>query len=1770
MSSASPRYFHAAELRQRFVDQLDEALHAGRLGSRDQLWLKSLIRQPVADDPDPVRVDRISLGDDSLEPLALSSTLLLSHSNSTDDTSIYLYTLTGGFEVFADRHLLSSALRTRFADGDATALFEQEKIEGDVFNALMLAIVDRQAERLGQVAAQLKLTPSLYDAATAGVTRQLRKTLPHLTMNPQTHLLQIVPDSKDDAEPFAVTRTLAQAAFDDCCNLEQTQGYSRQFLDPNGAIASAADSALFVQALADTVNEVGDDYRTLLKAFWASAWRGGQTRRDLASGTLHGSISREVHRLRHDGTLNLHLLDALTPLLQSGSPGRATGKALRCHRLAVRVGDGAYQDLACTFVVQVQKGSQQLLLWFSPDHTFVEFADLTTMATYLDTQQGRDRIRPTLALEHQSMLKDAGLFHLRMSEMPGALFADRVKSIIDLQARNLDYALGLSRTPAEAMAMIDDALDVRQLLDPLQLQFSAGRWRAEAPSSFSDAWLSPEAVTSVSAQLTVPTGDGDATAPTAEADTQSVDSPTPASSWLKQTEDFDERAERLRGLDNVLLDYAGHALQPYVSVLMGGGVRASEVEVLWAKGAPVESLPDAAEGASVSAEGAQLSESIDLVSLLLERVSGRRPQKLATDARVSLKPSTASGSTGLGLVDYMLDKVSKGFADHYVERFKASCSESQRQGNRHLQPWRAALSLREGAMRLDLALSKRQEWIDQPSLVLARQVMNRPPRPLREGLTEPACEVFSVSLSAGDSPAATLCDTLILRQPVDQTSAVVLWSCVLGWRQFASIQVLRDSLQKQLHGVERERWLELLGDRDRAPLRNHLLKASDNQVDITLNPIPGHAIEALQQCMLDRKQQDLREFCSQAFGAGFEAPLITRIARAAERDGQLSAMIDALSVRIADSLFEALLPPWVTSAPLVDLMLYNDIWRRYYLASDGGKDFLFDVPLVQDYARKRVTEQLKLDFPGQSLDPDRITVTSRRYATALPALGQLPSAIPAATIVHTQSLTAYAINRFVTDQGTVLSFDSTDQPQAMNVLTTGYLQGLVKRLDIGTAYLKLLRQALNPEDANYALRNRLFVEQLPPTLLALALAEKLKRKLSAKAYEYLSCVVEMPDGIARKPVGETRVILSPMKLVADAGMTPDTVTGVYLICPLDPDNGPLVLYAMFHSPFTFREYASQQALMDDIRTDEALQQLLLERVDPEVHRRYAHGGFVEPHLPFSVGLYDVPIRAPGPVTLDLDEMKGNALQYLFSGTVKLLLDMGVSNSVTNDQADQASRAFLATLGLEQALMLLPGKLAAMVTLWQSQTLFRASAVSASGHLWGKALSEFSAALGVMATAREQALEEAVLEDPISTEPSSTQDDRNAVPSAFSWRRAVLSAEQRRQLQALEARSVALTDMRHDKLLNLYRDRQNTPYAVVDGKVYQVRDVPDEGKWMIVGADGTAGPQLVLGADQRWQLDLGMRLRGGGGVVTKLKSMRVAFNAEDIIVIEATGMPEIRALYRDRARRIGQAHLSARRYLENCLDNLNVHRRGTPLDARVTRIVNDFFGTTTPGQTLLGEVENTIKALYDAIMDDTLSPFSSRRFVVGTTRSGHESVTAFVIKADPKQRVFLTELFFDVPRFSLNSQAAAQGFDASVHYRAANLIHELTHLALDTHDIAYLESMAPYPDLLLGNTSDEIALKVHIERLHTRRFCHRSDRDALFTLREDGQKRDITQADGDGYDFILRHTGASNLNEARNVFLSDSIRRSKVMLGNADSLTLLVLLLGRTRFFVAAP
>jgi hypothetical protein len=464
MSTSAVAYFQPLCLKHRYIDELEYASRSSRLAAHESSWLQTLIYPPEPGDPDPVRVDRITLEEGAIRPFELAGALLLSHT-LTDDATVYLFSLANGFEVFKDRHALLAQLQNRFADGYANGVFEDERIDGDPFQAQMFEIVDQQVEYVGELAAQLKLIPTLADVATASIAAQLRTVLADMPVDPERHLLRIAPVAGVDDSSILLPQTLAQAAFDDARKMPQFQGYTRNFLDAQGTPAKDSDAALFTRAFDQAVVGLPEQYTELLRAFWEGEWNDPRTRRDLAVETFDSSVRRELYGLRSANTVRFSTLRTLLSPLQSASGHGADADFVRWARLEVKVGDSASCLLAGTFVIQPGMGDDRSLMWFSPSHQFTRFDNLASLAAHLATAQGREQLRPALAIEDQPLLRRQGPLQVGLRYVTTPLCVDRIDSILALQTRNLRYVLGLPCAPENRMAMVDDALDIRRLLD---------------------------------------------------------------------------------------------------------------------------------------------------------------------------------------------------------------------------------------------------------------------------------------------------------------------------------------------------------------------------------------------------------------------------------------------------------------------------------------------------------------------------------------------------------------------------------------------------------------------------------------------------------------------------------------------------------------------------------------------------------------------------------------------------------------------------------------------------------------------------------------------------------------------------------------------------------------------------------------------------------------------------------------------------------------------------------------------------------------------------------------------------------------------------------------------------------------------------------------------------------------------------------------------------------------------------------------------------------
>ncbi|WP_109512753.1 dermonecrotic toxin domain-containing protein [Pseudomonas ovata] len=1721
MSAVETPYFHGPALKKRFSLHLRQALSTSQISADQHDWLQGLLDTPDHDATLPrLRVERLvsetglELGAELTAAWVISDPLL-------PTAPIFLHTLLFGIERFDDRTRLNAALIQRFLGG-RSAVLEVEHVPDDPFTRRAQAILEQQAAHLDALNRQLDDLPSMQTVIARKLQDEIQSRL-QIDIDVFQHPLQLLSETGLEGVRVVGTQALAEAAFVDHGAGSVTP---RQFLGPRGELLSEAQALPWQSALTAAGIDLDRPYQVALDEYWNALRADGLTVREFVTSALADAFRHGLLHARARQQLSeLELRRLRDTALRSG------GEAGQAWQVSIMVsGQGAIK-LSGLFLLELINTELPGLYLFSSRYGIRRFANRQQLEAHFRSDQGFVEVVHFTSLNEHGALQATGIEHVRLDLIEESLFTRQLESIIALQKRSLAHVLDLPAIEHKRAAVrVDDALDIRALLDHrLMGVHDNTRW-AGGQGSFEKRWASD-------------LEDGSDDHPWL------IDSPILISpdSWGQQLRVLDLFVERQGQFYSGVGGCMREVLNGYLAVL---GDAHPDARDLWVQ---------------VAGMG-----NVRLVSLALERLSGHLSEPLPGDARV------LSGTTEhtiqrvpelpVALLEQILTQACKVFAERYKLHLQRFFSRPLRWLDTRLPLPMQGVQIRDCALHLELAMGLRVEDPDLPSLEIFRQALDRPIAYLRAAQGEQRVVVNQVHLSFDPGQPDVLVHDMLVLHRAASPGHYVAWSLCAGLATHASLQALEDHLVADFaRPVARAAWMSQLGQADRARLQSCLdSQQGPLSLKVLLQPVEGHFIQALQQADIDRQCQDVAHALRQARRWKLPADELRNTLQAREYDTGNRQLLDRIGITLQVLLSDALLPAWVKQATLEQLFELRRIVQHWYVACHSGKDFLFDIPEPREYARTKLLARLQADFPGHALSPDRIKVTLTHYTAAPVATGEVPQGLPAATTQVSASLTDYAIERFSASQGGLISVSTNESGDLQDALTSAYLEQLIRDLDISTHYRQLLSDKFSPGDPDYAVRLKFYAEQIPPLELLRTYAMRIVDDLSEQGYRFIENVLSMPDGTGRLPVLGHDIIISPLQLQAAPGLPVNPVLGAFIIAPRAPQPGPWLLYALFNADFLLKEYADADALLNDIHMHAPMQAFILDRLDPAGRRLYDNGGFMEPHVPFSTeSTLDVPWSTPQPVALAVAPLQGNALQALLDSAGQVLQWWFDQLSVTNHEADRSRTQFLWALGAEQLLALLPGRLGALVGVWQSQGLLHASALDVVQENWGKAASELLAGLGVLISARRAREEEMAEPEVMDPEGVPVITDRQPSPNfeSFGWGNNRMTSQLWSRLRPFRVHEVNLNTLSKDPLLNVYLNPANDrTYVPLAGAVYEVAQ--DENGWYIVGGDNT-GPRITLDLQQQWQLDLQGGLRGGGGIVTRIQSSLVEAEVEHSLLVEARGMAEIRQKYRTRAQDIVEGHAQARQYLENCLDNLAYRTADGGHHEQVTALLADFFGAPHPDTRLYDTVDSVVRRLYGELMDSSLSPFNSQRFIVGTRRTNGENTLAFTFLTEPQKRIYLTEKFFIEPVCRLKPSVTRRGsFHLGAHFRSAVLLHELSHLYCATEDIAYVEAHMPFVDLLEDNSAYRHAMKEDIV-VHQNGLSHRTSADRLFRIHQhDGTWKDLGKRDGKSLRRILDITGTKSLSQARDVFYADVEKRTDVMLANADTVALLVTVLGR--------
>ena len=869
-------------------------------------------------------------------------------------------------------------------------------------------------------------------------------------------------------------------------------------------------------------------------------------------------------------------------------------------------------------------------------------------------------------------------------------------------------------------------------------------------------------------------------------------------------------------------------------------------------------------------------------------------------------------------------------------------------------------------------------------------------------------------------------------------------------------------------------------------------------------------------------------------------------------------------------LFESALPEVLAHATMKEKYDYSRILQRYRNAVVDDHDYLHGIVDIDEYTVKALKKQLALDFPMQSLDPEAVNVIITQ--TSSPGWSGEIASLGSAVSSTSQTLSAYALRGFGQLTGH-LTFSVSGKVSMPNGFNERYVKSLVRKLNVGEEYRTLLENKLIVNAEESSGRFKLFCAQLPPQMLEIAFRDKLKGVLSEKAYCYLEHVLNMPDAMARELFEGHRIVMRPLAIRSSPDAVPDEVSGVYLVGPDAKAAGPLIVVVMYSREYSIKEYPDEASFIADIINREVLQNQLLGRLKPWQRKIYANGGFKEPHINYiSQDFYSVDLlEAPAPVTISQADYTGNLLSKMYKDNCQQLLGMAKSQSVTTAEKDWASFKELLSLVMATAIQFMPARLAIPLTIGQTRDTLKAAVSAVSQAHWGEAVTEFVTSLSMLLTLRQP---RASGRNAGTTEVKSIDSAYGApAVSEGAGGQSRWTAQYESALEPYIEHAVSLSELKHDPLTDIYQSVLTEKYyAVVLGRVFQIQLL--ERRWRIyIGADQD-GPALRRdSASGRWEIDVWEPLAGGGPILSRHAPARGGYG----FIKEAVGMTQIRALYPDKATALLEAHQRAIAYLNEGRDVLRHIFENDVTSLAHAAWLRDFLGVSRLSLVQTRKIDSVIGLIFNRLIKPSMSPISSKRYVVGRGHIYGAERIAFVNMLDKRKYIYLSDVFFNTP---LDTRLAGTmdelkttvpPFDFNGHFRAVTMIHELSHQVAGSEDIAYMNSALPFVELLKDVVPVTFSSASRNRIMQAQALSALTPRHELFKMQGSQlmPRQDIGLRVSE---HIMKLTGALTLDNARDIFINDELMRAEVILSNADSLALIISRLGggRENYSVIRP
>lgn len=639
---------------------------------------------------------------------------------------------------------------------------------------------------------------------------------------------------------------------------------------------------------------------------------------------------------------------------------------------------------------------------------------------------------------------------------------------------------------------------------------------------------------------------------------------------------------------------------------------------------------------------------------------------------------------------------------------------------------------------------------------------------------------------------------------------------------------------------------------------------------LELNPTTGHHFEAQARGVL---HQQLRTISAvvQAYQSEYSAPLMAlELDRLTSMIGLCNATEQAFLTQLAEHL-----PDWLRNAkgPLIRRYGAMLLATAQGFEDAEGQFWLDGIDDAATFSYRQLTQQIGIDHPGSELDVRDVVVTNHQVeAAAIPSQGTL---ITDGTVHPVRfSLAQLAIgNLGLLAPGRVelVSASGKTLPAWMD---EPYLRQLVTALDIGTSYPQMLEHNMLDDESQRQRRQRLLDSQLRTQIPALALELHLRNNSLSEATVNGICQVFESLPSSTSPAW----VMRPMGLISRAGASSDLLHNAWLIESQKPDGGACVLYRPLHTQ-PLLEFPDRLALFVAISSPGELQEDLLQRLPETSQRTYAHGGFIEPHLYFSVeDDFAIPFGTPAPARLSCELPVIDIGATLYQPCVTETINHFRAQSSSTESTRYHRWQSLGWLLFNTLLPLAGGTLANAAWLAQmGVALAEYFSSDAKRDPLGHRISLINLLVNVAVllfshSYRGLSMDSQDLEPLPATLPGQSltllPGEPGSSPLEFGWARPdhTLSATQRVALEKLKSDiqpSQLGSPVPSGPLRDLFLHNDQL-WITLDDHVYRIDIDPESEQPRIVGASSEDDPGPWLRRDEagRWQLDLALRLRGG--------------------------------------------------------------------------------------------------------------------------------------------------------------------------------------------------------------------------------------------------------------------------------------------------------------------